>query len=101
MFRRMPSSARLHHPSVVRTYDSKERIAYIIRVKKIGDLGTALAVASISSLIHVTLMMEEIRSSEMSVLTRATRCNIPEGSILHNHRCENLKSYITLTGWTL
>jgi hypothetical protein len=40
-----------------------------------------------------TLMMEEIRSSEMSVLTRATRRNIAEGAILYSHRRENLKSY--------
>jgi hypothetical protein len=26
---------------------------------------------------------------------------IPEDDILHNHRRENLKSYITLTGWSL
>jgi hypothetical protein len=40
-------------------------------------------------------------SSETSVLTRATRRNIPEDAILHSHRRENLKSYIALTGWTL
>jgi hypothetical protein len=27
--------------------------------------------------------------------------NIPENDILHSHCRENLKSYITLTGWTL
>jgi hypothetical protein len=27
--------------------------------------------------------------------------NIPEDSIFHSHRHENLKSYVALTGWTL
>jgi hypothetical protein len=26
---------------------------------------------------------------------------IPEDGVLHSHRCENFKSYIALTGWTL
>jgi hypothetical protein len=38
--------------------------------------------------------MEAIRSSETSGVTqRTTRRHIPEDDTLHNHSCENLKSY--------
>jgi hypothetical protein len=105
---RMASSGMWHHVALARTDVSAERIAPIIRIKRIGELGTTLAVtrnwytlcqlqvtANVvpNSPILVTLMKEALRSSETSVLTRATWHNIPEDTILHSHRRENLKSY--------
>jgi hypothetical protein len=49
----------------------------------------------------LTLMMEDIRSSETPIISKATRRHIPDDVILHSHRSENLKSYIAFTGWAL
>jgi hypothetical protein len=38
-------------------------------------------------------MMEALRSFRASVLTRATRRNVPEDGFLHSYSLENLKSY--------
>jgi hypothetical protein len=66
---------------LVRTDVSEERIVSIIRVTRIDELETPLAVTS--NRIRVTLMMEAISSSETLVITRTTRLNAPEDSILH------------------
>jgi hypothetical protein len=99
----MVSSGILRRVALVRTDVSEELSASIIRVTRIDEVGTTLAVTSNRLLVAasvvpssptlVTLMMEALSSSESSVLTRATRRNIPEDTILHNHRRENLKSY--------
>jgi hypothetical protein len=94
----MPSSGMLCRVVVVRNDISEQFGASIIRVTRIGELGTTLAITSNRQLtlflVHrlVTLMMEALSSSETSLLTRATRRNIPEDAILHSHRRENLKS---------
>jgi hypothetical protein len=66
---------------------SKERIASIIRVIRISELGTKLVVTSAvpSSLIRFTLIMKAIHISKTSLLTRATRRHITEHGILHKY----------------
>jgi hypothetical protein len=58
--------------ALVRTGVSGNRIASIIKVKRISERGTT------------------------SVFTNATRHHIPEDGIIHSHRRAKLKSYIDL-----
>jgi hypothetical protein len=122
----MAFSGILLRVTLVRTDVSEERIISIIRVTRIGELGTLavtrnqhtlprlllrrvllcsmrrlLVTESVmpSSPILVILTMEAKCSSETSVLTRATRRYILEDGVLHSHRRENLKSYIELAGF--
>jgi hypothetical protein len=76
----MVSSGMLRRVALVRTEVSEEPSASFIRVTRIAELRTKLAEAS-------------NRRMQTSVPTRATRRNIPEDTILHSHRRENLKSY--------
>jgi hypothetical protein len=85
----MVSSGLLRRVALVRTDVSEEPGASFIRVTKIGELGTTKAATSNRR----TLRRNTPVSSETSVLTRATRRNNPEDTILHSHRRENLKSY--------
>jgi hypothetical protein len=80
----------LRRVALVRTDVSEELSASIIHRSVRRLLVTADVVPS--SPIFVSSMMETISSTETSVLTRATRRNIREDSILHSHRRENLKS---------
>jgi hypothetical protein len=90
----MVSSGMLRRVALVRTDVSEELCASFIRVTRIGEIGTALAVTSNRRSVRRLLLMKEALSFfETSVLTRATRRNIPEDTILHGYRCENLKSY--------
>jgi hypothetical protein len=74
-YEKMSSSGILRHVALVRTDVSEELSASIIGVTRIGERGTTLA-----------LMMEALGSSETSVLTSATRRNIPEDGILRNQK---------------
>jgi hypothetical protein len=77
---KMVSSWMLRRVALARTDVSEELSASIIRVSRIAELGTTLAA-----------------TRNRRTPRRTTRCNIPEDTILHSHRRENLKSYRSTT----
>jgi hypothetical protein len=87
-FWRMSSSGMWCRVDLVWTDVSGECIASIFWVEN-----------SAQSPSHLLTLVPRSRilSSETSVHTRYTRCQIPEDGILHSHCCENLKSYMLVT----
>jgi hypothetical protein len=83
----MVSSGMLRCVALVSTDVSEELSAFFIRVTRIGELATTLAVTSNRRTLRrntiLVILMEAAGSSETSVLTRVTRRNIPEDTILH------------------
>jgi hypothetical protein len=63
----------LRRVALVRTDVLEELIVTIIGVTRIGQLGTLEATIKRSTLRRNTLMMEALRSSETSAITRATQ----------------------------
>jgi hypothetical protein len=68
---------------------SKENISSIFRTEEWSKQETSLKQVSSRGLLTCSF-------KTIVEIQRNTRCYIPEDRILHNHRCENLKSHVIL-----
>jgi hypothetical protein len=72
-----------------------ERFPWLAQTEASQLLGLSPAFTLVSCSAYSTLKMEAICSFETSAdFQWTTQCYVPEDSTLHNHRCENLRSYI-------
>jgi hypothetical protein len=80
----------------VSTHVSEEYIASIFRVVEIGsEFSCHLLARWFAKHISSNFILSSIVTSQTSFQTqRTTRCHIPKDDIFHNHRYENLKSYL-------
>jgi hypothetical protein len=92
----MVSSGILRHVALLRTDVSEETSASSLKVFLRSVIRLLVAASVVPSSKILVTLMEALGSSETSVLTRATRRNIPEDTILHSHRRESLKSCVCL-----
>jgi hypothetical protein len=92
------SSVMLCRVVLVRTDLSDELSGSFNKVTRIGELGT-LALFLVHRFLS-SLLKEALSFAETSVLTKATRRNIPEYAILHSRRRENLNSYMDLSSFS-
>jgi hypothetical protein len=83
------SSGMLRRVALVRNDVSEKTGASFIRVRIIGELGTTQAATSNRHTLRISSLRTFVGST---ILTRATRRNIPEDTFLHSHRREKLKS---------
>jgi hypothetical protein len=96
----MLSSRMLLRLALVRTDVSEERIAFIIRVKIVGELGMLAVTSNRSMLLTDSCHPDDsgYMFSRNATYLKATRRNIPEDIILQSHSRGILKSYMAITG---